>query len=95
MVRFATPTTPTETDKTLSAKPGAAHRSWKSGPGANLPFKNELVALSGGRAPGSDHFERRFAEANAQYMNRLLESGVTADDVLQHAKQGKPRVQSA
>jgi hypothetical protein len=24
MVRFATPTTPTETDKTLSAKPGAA-----------------------------------------------------------------------
>jgi hypothetical protein len=70
-------------------------RSWKSGSGANLAFKNELVALGGGRAPGSDHFERRFAEANAQHMNRLLESGVTADDVLQHAKQGEPRVRPA
>jgi hypothetical protein len=66
-------------------------RSWKSGSGANLSFKNELVALGGGRAPGSDHFERRFAEATARYMNRLFESGVTADDVLQHAKQGKSR----
>jgi hypothetical protein len=69
-------------------------RSWKSGPGAKLPFKNELVTLGGGRAPGSDYFERRFAEASAQYMNRLLVSGVTAEDVLRHAKYGEPRARS-
>lgn len=57
-------------------------RSWKSGSGARLPFKNHLVRLGGGRAPGSRHFERRFAEANAEYMRRLFGSNVTADEVL-------------
>ena len=61
-------------------------RGWKSGADVVLPFKNYLIARGGGRAPGSDHFERRFAEASANYMRRLLNSEVTADDVLEHAK---------
>ena len=47
-------------------------RHWKSDEYANLPFKNALIALGGGRAPASTHFERSFAEASATYMNNLL-----------------------
>jgi hypothetical protein len=65
-------------------------RGWKSGPTRNLPFKNYLIALGGGRAPGSEHFERRFAEANADFMARMLGSNVTADDVLNHARDDAP-----
>jgi hypothetical protein len=64
-------------------------RGWKSGADAALPFKNYLIVRGGGRAPGSEHFERRFAEATANYMRRLLNSDVTPDDVLEHAK-GEP-----
>ena len=60
-------------------------RGWKSGPAALGPFQNYLVELGGGKAPGSTHFERRFAEANADYMTRLLGKAVTGDDVLAHA----------
>ena len=61
-------------------------RSWKSGAGANRPFKNELIALGGGRAPGSRHFERRFAESSAEYMNKVIGGAVTADQVLEHGQ---------
>jgi hypothetical protein len=58
-------------------------RSWTSGPGANRPFKNELIALGGGRAPSSSYFERRFAEASAEYMSKVIGEAVTADEVLE------------
>lgn len=47
-------------------------RGWKSGPMANAPLKNYLIALGHGHAPGSEHFVRRFAEANVDYINRML-----------------------
>lgn len=58
-------------------------RSWKSGGGANRPFKNELIALGGGRAPASSYFERRFAEASAEYTNKVIGGAVTAGRVLE------------
>jgi hypothetical protein len=64
-------------------------RSWKSGPRADLPFKNELIAIGGGRAPGSEYFEHRFAEANSNWMNKLLGKSITADEVLEHARGSK------
>jgi hypothetical protein len=63
-------------------------RSWKSGVGANRPFKNELIALGGGRAPASGYFERRFAEASAEYMNKVIGGAVTADRVLDQGGRG-------
>jgi hypothetical protein len=63
-------------------------RSWKSGPRADLPFKNELVAIGGGRAPGSGHFEQRFAEANSSWMNKLLGKSITPEQVLEHGRGG-------
>jgi len=51
--------------------------------GANRPFKNELIALGGGRAPASGYFERRFAEASAEYVNKVIGGAVTADRVLE------------
>jgi hypothetical protein len=50
----------------------ALTRGWKSGPAAHLPFKNHLIELGGGRAPGSDHFVARFAEANRENELRVL-----------------------
>jgi hypothetical protein len=61
-------------------------RRWKSSARAQLPFKNELIAIGGGRAPGSSHFERRFAEASSSYINTLLGGSVTAEQVLEHAR---------
>ena len=63
-------------------------RSWKSGPRADLPFKNELIAIGSGRAPGSSHFEHRFAEANANRMNKLLGKDITPEQVLNHGRRG-------
>jgi hypothetical protein len=60
-------------------------RGWKSGPTAPDTFKNYLVGLGGGKAPGSTHFERRFAEANAGYIARLLGKEISADEVLAHS----------
>jgi hypothetical protein len=57
-------------------------RGWKSGAERHGPFKNYLVRLGGGTAPGSTHFERRFAEANAGYIARLLGKELSADEVL-------------
>ena len=64
-------------------------RSWKSGPRADLPFKHELVALGGGRAPGSTHFTRRFAEANADWVNKLLGEAVTPEQFLDRGQRGE------
>jgi hypothetical protein len=47
-------------------------RGWKSGPYANVSFKNHLIAEGHGRAPSSDHFVRRFEEFNAENMHRVL-----------------------
>ncbi len=57
-------------------------RGWKSGPMANAPFKNYLIALGHGRAPSSDHFVRRFAEANVDYMSRMLGQQHSVESVL-------------
>jgi hypothetical protein len=59
-------------------------RGWKSGPAGAGSFKNYLVRLGGGRAPGSAHFERRFAEANAGYITHLVGREVSVDEVLAH-----------
>jgi hypothetical protein len=61
-------------------------RSWKSGAGANRPFKNELIVLGGGRAPASSYFERRFAEATAVYMNKVIGGAVTPEVVLEQGR---------
>jgi len=46
---------------------------WKSSPAAAPhSFKNYLIELGGGRAPGSDHFELRFAEAAAEQTKRIF-----------------------
>jgi hypothetical protein len=57
-------------------------RGWKSGKKANLPLKNHLIELGGGKAPGSKHFERRFAEANAEYISRMLGKQTSVESVL-------------
>jgi hypothetical protein len=57
-------------------------RGWKSGPMANAPFKNYLIALGNGHAPASDHFVRRFAEANVDYMRRMLGQQHSVESVL-------------
>ncbi len=50
----------------------ALTRGWKSGQTAHLPLKNNLIELGDGRAPGSDHFVQRFAEANSENESRML-----------------------
>jgi hypothetical protein len=57
-------------------------RGWKSGPMANVSLKNYLIALGHGRAPGSEHFVRRFAEANVDYMSRMLGQQNSVESVL-------------
>lgn len=57
-------------------------RGWKSGPMANAPFKSYLIALGNGHAPASDHFVRRFAEANVDYMRRMLGQQHSVESVL-------------
>ncbi len=57
-------------------------RGWKSGPMASAPLKNYLIALGHGQAPGSNHFVRRFAEANADYMSRMLGQQKSVENVL-------------
>ncbi len=57
-------------------------RGWKSGSRSNLPLKNYLIELGGGRAPGSKHFELRFAQANAENMRRMLGKEVSSESIL-------------
>ena len=63
-------------------------RDWKAGPSAAGPLKNYLVELGGGRAPGSRHFELRFAEANASYVGRLLGKEISAEEILSRSQTG-------
>jgi hypothetical protein len=57
-------------------------RGWKSGPMASAPLKNYLIVLGHGHAPGSEHFVRRFAEANVDYMSRMLGQQQSVESVL-------------
>ncbi len=57
-------------------------RGWKSGPMASAPLKNYLIARGGGHAPASEHFVRRFAEANVDYMSRMLGQQHSVESVL-------------
>lgn len=61
-------------------------RRWKSGDLGDFPFKNTLIALGGGRAPGSTYFERRFAEANAEWIDKLIGIEISADEVLERTR---------
>jgi hypothetical protein len=56
---------------------------WKSDP-ASAPhsFKNYLIEHGGGRAPGAEHFEQRFAEAGAEQAKRLFGKDHSAEEVL-------------
>jgi hypothetical protein len=65
-------------------------RGWKSGPMASAPLKNYLIALGGGRTPGSKHFVRRFAEANVDYMSRMLGQQNTVESVLANLRGSDP-----
>jgi hypothetical protein len=65
-------------------------RGWKSGSRANLPLKNYLIELGHGHAPGSKHFELRFAEANAENMRRMLAKEVSAESMLEGLRRSNP-----
>jgi hypothetical protein len=55
---------------------------WKRSPGNAHSFKNYLIERGNGRAPGSDHFERRFAEALIEQGQLLFDSEKTVDELL-------------
>lgn len=55
---------------------------WKHSPGGAHSFKNYLIERANGRAPGSDHFERRFAEALIEQGQLLFESEKTVEELL-------------
>ena len=55
---------------------------WKRSPAAAHSFKNYLIEHGDGRAPGSDHFERRFAEALAEQRRLLFDSEKTVEEIL-------------
>jgi hypothetical protein len=57
-------------------------RGWKSGSMASAPLMNYLIALGRGHARGSKHFVRRFAEANVDYMSRMLGQQKSVESVL-------------
>ena len=57
-------------------------RGWKSGSRSNLPLKNYLIELGGGRAPWSKHLELRFGQTNAENMRRMLGKEVSAESIL-------------
>jgi hypothetical protein len=56
---------------------------WKHDPeAAPHSFKNFLIEHAGGRAPGGDHFEERFAEAAAEQAKRIFGREESVDEVL-------------
>ncbi len=55
---------------------------WKRSPGSAHSFKNYLIERGNGRAPGSDHFKRRFAEALVEQGHLLFDSKKTVEEVL-------------
>jgi hypothetical protein len=65
-------------------------RGWKSGPHPDLSFKNYLIELGNGRAPISEHCERRFAEFNVENMNRVLGLEEDITSALENMHAGRP-----
>ena len=62
---------------------------WKRSPGAGHSFKNYLVELADGKAPGSEHFERRFAEASARQADRIFGGEHDPTEVLKMFREGR------
>jgi hypothetical protein len=65
-------------------------RGWKSGPYPDLSFKNHLIQEGRGRAPSSEHLERRFAEFNVDNMNRVLGRKEDLETALEKMRAGDP-----
>ncbi len=63
-------------------------RGWKSGPHPELSFKNHLIEEGNGRAPSSEHFERRFAQFNVENMNRVLGREDDLETALENMRAG-------
>lgn len=63
---------------------------WKSDP-ASAPhsFKNYLIEHGGGRAPGGDHFEERFAEAAVEQAKRLFGKEYSVAETLARLRDGE------
>jgi hypothetical protein len=60
---------------------------WKHDPeAAPHSFKNFLIEHGGGRAPGGEHFERRFAEAAAERAKRIFGKDEPVDEILAHLR---------
>jgi hypothetical protein len=56
---------------------------WKNDPqSAPHSFKNFLIEHGDGRAPGGEHFERRFAEAAGERAKRIFGKEESVDDIL-------------
>lgn len=56
---------------------------WKHDPdAAPHAFKNFLIEHGGGRAPGGEHFERRFAEAAGERAKRIFGKDESVDEIL-------------
>jgi len=56
---------------------------WKNDPAAAPhSFKNFLIEHGGGRAPGGEHFERRFAEAAGERAKRIFGKEESVEEIL-------------
>jgi len=65
-------------------------RGWKSGRYPDISFKNHLIEEGRGRAPSSEHLERRFAEFNVENMNRVLGGEADLETALEKMRAGDP-----
>ena len=65
-------------------------RGWKGGPYPDLSFKNHLIEEGRGRAPSSEHLERRFAEFNVDSMNRVGGGEEDLETTLEKMRAGDP-----
>lgn len=62
---------------------------WKSDPAAAPhSFKNFLIEHGSGRAPGGEHFERRFAEAARERATRIFGKEESVDEILARLRNG-------
>ena len=64
-------------------------RGWKTGAHPDLSFKNHLIEEGHGRAPSSEHLERRFAEFNVENMNRVLGLEEDQETALEEMRPGR------
>ena len=69
---------------------------WKHDPRAAAhSFKNVLIERAGGRAPGGEHFEVRFAEAAAEQAKRIFGKDEPVEEILARLRdpaQSGPRI---